>query len=159
MIESGIVKEIKRDKAVVVFDRKSACDKCRMCATSKTNGMKVEIVIKNTLDKKAGDSVFVQMGEKYVLTAAAIAYVIPLILVTAGILLGTLWGEIWQIVLAAVGLVGGFGIAILLDRVLRNKQGFTPVMVECDEGIVPVQSSDVEGKEIVQKQGETDNDE
>ena len=48
MIESGTVTKIKRGGNVVVsFDRKSACDQCRMCAVSK-GGKTVEVILKNT---------------------------------------------------------------------------------------------------------------
>lgn len=152
MIEVGTVKELKKDRAVVVFDRKSACDRCRMCAVSKGNGMKVEILIKNTLNKQPGDSVCVEMGDKYVLTAAAIVYIIPVLLVTAGLLLGTLWGELWQIILAAVGFAGGFGVAVLFDRILRKRKGFTPVMTETSDVETP--QSDLNGQEIKPQEGE-----
>ncbi|MDR3217056.1 MAG: SoxR reducing system RseC family protein [Clostridiaceae bacterium] len=128
MTESGTVTKLKKDKAVISFDRRSACDKCRMCAVSK-GGMKVEILIKNTLSKNVGDTVCVEMGNKYIMTAALIVYVIPLILVAAGLLLGRLMGEMEQIILACVGLVVGFVTSALLDKILKKRKGFSPVMV------------------------------
>ena len=69
------------------------------------------------------------MGERYVLTAAAIVYVIPLVLIGVGIGLGTLINELAQALMALGGLVIGFVIAILLDRlVIRKKKGFVPTM-------------------------------
>lgn len=136
MTERGVVAKIKGNKATVRFDRRSACDKCHMCATTK-DGMKVEVVVENTLGANVGDFVEVEMGEKYVLTAAAIVYVIPLVLIGAGIGIGTLINELAQALLALAGLVVGFVIAILLDRlVIRKKKGFTPTMKSiCPESV------------------------
>ena len=128
MTERGVVSKVKGNKATVRFERQSACDKCHMCAVTK-DGMKVEIVIENTLGANEGDCVEVEMGEKYVLTAATIVYVIPLILTGVGIGIGTLINEIAQICLGIGGLVVGFVIAILLDKlVIRKKKGFVPTM-------------------------------
>lgn len=127
MVEIGKVVKVKKNKAYVQFDRKSACDSCHMCATTK-NGMKVQTVIENKLKVNVGDYVEVEMGDKFVLTAAFVVYIIPLILIGAGIGIGSIWGEIWEIVLAMVGLVVGFMIAIGLDKLLKKKKGFTPQM-------------------------------
>lgn len=129
MIEKGKIVKIKGDKATVQFDRKSACDNCHMCAVVK-DPMKVQIVVKNTLNLSVGDYVAVEMGQKYVVTAAAIVYMIPLALTGTGIGLGTLLSELWQVIFAFIGLIVGFGIAIALDKVLKKKKGFTPQMVE-----------------------------
>lgn len=130
MIERGVVVKVKGSRATVSFDRKSACDSCHMCAVSR-DGMKVEIVVENTLGALVGDFVSVTMGEKFVLTAATIVYIIPLVLVGAGLGIGSLFGELTQILLAVGGLLIGFLIAFLLDRfVIRKKKGFSPVMSE-----------------------------
>lgn len=128
MTERGVVSKIKGNKATVQFDRHSACDKCHMCAVTKDT-MKVEVVIENTLGANVGDFVEVEMGERYVLTAAAVVYVIPLVLIGVGIGLGTLLNELAQVLLGLVGLIVGFVVAILLDRlVIRKKKGFCPTM-------------------------------
>lgn len=130
MTEKGVVTKVKGRRATVQFDRKSACDSCHMCAVTR-DGMKVQIVIDNTLDARVGDVVTVQMGERFVLTAALIVYIIPLVLVGIGVGVGSLLGELAQILLAVAGLIVGFVIAFLLDRlVIRKKKGFSPLMVE-----------------------------
>ncbi len=130
MTERGVVVKVKGGRATVRFDRKSACDSCQMCAVTK-DGMKVEVMLENNLNASVGDTVCVQMGDKFVLTSAVIVYIIPLILVGAGIGIGTLISEIAQILFALGGLVVGFVIAFLLDRfAIRKKKGFYPVMTE-----------------------------
>ena len=128
MTERGVVSKIKGGKATVQFERHSACDKCHMCAVTKDT-MKVEVTLDNTLGANVGDFVEVEMGERYVLTAAAIVYVIPLVLIGVGIGLGTLINELAQVLMGLGGLVIGFVIAILLDKlVIRKKKGFAPRM-------------------------------
>ena len=130
MTERGVVTKVKGGKATVQFDRKSACDSCHMCAVTK-DGMKVQIVIENTLGAVVGDFVSVRMGERFVLTAALIVYIIPLVLVGIGVGAGSLLSELAQALLAVGGLVAGFVIAFLLDRfVIRKRKGFAPQMVE-----------------------------
>ena len=71
------------------------------------------------------------MGERFVLTAALIVYIIPLVLVGIGVGVGSLLTELAQVLLAVGGLVVGFVIAFLLDRfVIRKKKGFAPRMTE-----------------------------
>lgn len=129
MIEVGTVSKIKRNGNVVVsFDRKSACDQCRMCAVSK-GGKTVEVILKNTLGVDVGDKVEVTMGSKYVLTAALIVYVIPLILVTIAVFAFLPLGEIAEIIASVVALFLGLGLAVVLDKcVIRKKKGFVPEM-------------------------------
>lgn len=128
MTERGVVSKIKGNKATVQFERHSACDKCHMCAVTKDT-MKVEVTLDNTLGANVGDFVEVEMGERYVLTAAAIVYVIPLVLIGVGIGMGTLISELAQVLMALGGLIIGFAIAILLDKfVIRKKKGFSPRM-------------------------------
>lgn len=141
MVERGVVTKVKGKRATVSFDRRSACDQCHMCAVTK-DGMKVEVVVENTLDANVGDFVTVEMGERFVLTAAAIVYVLPLLLVGAGIGIGTLLSETAQIIMAISGLVLGFVIAFILDRfVIRKRKGFSPVMKEITTGELEIKDN------------------
>lgn len=134
MTERGVVIKIKKNKATVQFERKSTCDSCKMCAVSK-DSMKVEIVIENQLNANIGDFVQVEMGEKFVLTAALIVYIIPLVLVAIGLGIGSVINELAQIILSLAGLGLGFIIAFLLDKfVIRKKKGFSPTMTKICSG-------------------------
>ena len=130
MTERGVVTKVKGGRATVEFDRKSACDSCHMCAVTK-DGMKVKIVIENSLNAAVGDVVSVSMGGRFVLTAALIVDIIPIVLVGVGVGVGTLLTEAAQAILAVCGLAVGFAIAFVLDRfVIRKKKGFAPRMTE-----------------------------
>ena len=157
MIESGTVTKIKRGGNVVVsFDRKSACDQCRMCAVSK-GGKTVEVILKNTLGVGVGDKVEVT-GSKYVLTAAVIVYVIPLILVAIAVFAFIPMGEIAQIIASVVALFLGLGLAVILDKfVVRKKKGFVPEMTKIITRAGEDDESDEEIEDECLETDETDN--
>ncbi len=159
MTERGVVTKVKGNRATVEFDRKSACDSCHMCAVTR-DGMKVKIVIDNCLDASVGDVVDVAMGERFVLTAALIVYIIPLVLVGVGIGVGSLLGELAQVLLALGGLLVGFGVAIALDRcVIRKKKGFAPRMVAiCGISPAVVSKTKRTATEAEEKVGADDSD-
>lgn len=130
MRETGVVhKELSRNRVKVRFPRRTACENCNMCLKPK-NEMFVEIVCDNVLNAKVGDSVSVEMGEKSVLTAAFIVYLIPIILVTASMFAFKSLGEWWQFGSAITMLIIGFVFSSLIDKKLRKKKGFCPQMAE-----------------------------
>ena len=130
MLEVGIVESLneKRGTAKVVFDRKSACDKCGMCLTAKGEKMKVYVEVKNTLGAKVGDKVGVSMSDKFVLRAAFIVYVIPVVLVGAGLFLFRKLADIWLLLVIFVGLLLGIGVGVLTDHLVRKKGTFAPTL-------------------------------
>lgn len=127
MIEQGEVIKIEKNNAVVAFQRKTACDKCGMCAFGK-NDMKVKLTLKNNVNAKVGDIVEVTMGDRFVLTSALIVYIIPLLLVGAGIGIGIGFklAEYVQIILAFAGFVAGFALSALIDKKIKKRTNFSP---------------------------------
>ena len=132
MLEIGYVESVneKRGTARVVFDRRSACDKCKMCLTASGDKMKVYVEVKNTLQAKAGDRVGVAMNDKFVLKAAFVVYIIPVILVGAGLAIFRKLSDLLQLAVIAVGLLIGVAIGITIDRLVRKKGAFAPTMTE-----------------------------
>ena len=132
MLEIGVVESVneKRGTAKVLFDRQSACDKCGMCLTASGEKMKVYVEVKNILGAKVGDKVGVAMSDKFVLRAAFIVYIIPVILVGAGLAIFRKLGDLLLLAVVAVCLIFGIGIGILTDRLVRKKGTFAPTMTE-----------------------------
>jgi len=141
MLEIGYVESIneKRGTARITFDRRSACDKCKMCLTASGDKMKVYVEVKNTLGAKVGDKVGVTMSDTFILKAAFIVYIIPIILVGIGLAVFHNFSDLILLVVVAVGLVLGVGIGITVDKVVRKKGTFAPSMTEIirDEVVTP----------------------
>ncbi len=152
MLEVGLVESVneKRGTAKVVFDRKSACDKCGMCLTSKGEKMKVYVEVKNTLGAKVGDKVGVSMSDKFVLRAAFVVYVIPVVLVGAGLAIFRKFNDLILLAVIAVGLLLGVGIGIFVDRMVRKKGTFAPTLTQ----IFPAEEAAREGDEPTAPQAE-----
>lgn len=150
MVEIGEVIKTEKGNATVSFERKTACDKCGMCAFNKDD-MKVKLVLKNDVNAKVGDVVEVSMGDRFVLISAVIVYLIPLVLVGLGILVGTLCNleDYIQIILAVVGLVLGFVISAFVDKKLKKKKKYSPTITN----IVINNDMDDEGEENEEEDG------
>ena len=130
MQEIGVVESIneKNGTAKVVFDRKAACDKCRMCLTANGDKMKVYVEVKNTLNAKVGDKVGVTMSDGFVLKAAFIVYLLPVILVGVGLAIFRKLSDFLLLAVVGAGLVLGFGAGVLIDRLIRKKGTNAPQM-------------------------------
>lgn len=130
MIEIGTVhKKLSSNRVKVRFSRKTACENCNMCLKPK-NEMFVEIVCDNTLNAKINDRVTVEMGEKSILTAALIVYLVPVVLVTIALFAFKSLGEWWQFGSAIFMLLLGFTCSYIIDKKLKRKKGFCPIMKE-----------------------------
>lgn len=76
---TGTVRIVQGECAYVVVKRQSACgENCGNCSGCKDKSN--EILAKNNIGAKAGDSVLVSMETKKVLMAAFLFYMMPLIL-------------------------------------------------------------------------------
>ena len=129
MIETGEVKKVtKSGWCTVRFPRKTACENCNMCLKPK-NEMFVELKLKNSLGAKEGDIVTVEIGDRAVVAASFIVYIIPLVLIAVA-LGATSWLNNLAISLGTAGgaLILGFGIVAIIDRKLKAKKGFAPQM-------------------------------
>lgn len=138
MYEVGLVESVneKRGTAKVVFDRRSACDKCKMCLAASGDKMKVYVEVKNALGAKVGDRVGVQMSDRFVLRAAFVVYILPVALVGAGLAIFRKFSDLILLAVVAVALLIGVLIGVAVDRVIRKKSSFAPHLVAIlnDEG-------------------------
>ncbi len=128
MKEVGFVHKIKGGTATVRFERKTACENCNMCLKPKEE-MYVELKLKNILNAKVGDKVEVTMGERAVLTASFIVYIVPLILMAITIAC-TYTLEPWISVVSSIAslMVGFIGVSLVDKLIIRKKSDYLPVM-------------------------------
>ena len=128
MKEVGVVHKIKGSMATIRFERKTACENCNMCLKPKEE-MYVELKLKNSLNAKVGDKVEVTMGQRAVLTASFIVYMLPLLLM-AIVIVCTYQLEVWVSLVASLGsMVVGFICVSLIDKlIIRKKADYLPLM-------------------------------
>ncbi len=93
MIEEGIVKEVRQDRAFVEIIRSSACKKCGACQIDPEEKVVIAHAI-NAAGAKAGDRVEVELNFDAVMRASLIVYIIPLIMFFIGSIIGFYWVRI-----------------------------------------------------------------
>ncbi len=107
--------------AVVLCIRESACSgdchKCSGCGAAKEA---VLITAENPIGAKCGDLVKVVSDSGPVLKAAAVLYIIPLVMFFLGYYLGTLPGSFGPLG-ACLGFLLGVGMVVLYDRLVIRK--------------------------------------
>lgn len=117
------VKKVHEDgTATVMHIRESACSgdchKCSGCGAAK------EAIIfeaKNPIGAKAGELVKVESESGPVLKAAAVMYLIPMILFFAGYALGSIWNL--GALIGCLSFVASIFLAVVYDRkVVRKKE-------------------------------------
>lgn len=130
MFEVGTVESVndKHGTAKVVFDRKSACAKCGMCLTANGDKMKVYVDVKNSLSAKVGDKVEVAMSDRFVLKAAFVVYLIPILLIGIGLAIFRNYSDIILFAVICSALIVGTGISIVVDRLVKKKGKSAPIM-------------------------------
>ena len=111
----GLVTSIKDGTAQIRFLRGSACAHCGACLT--VGDSEMEISLPNTLGAKEGDRVAVDLSPKRVVQASLIAYAVPLVLLIAGVIIGSRFAD-WMGL--ALGLVA-CGISYLILRFVEKK--------------------------------------
>lgn len=129
MKEIGVITEIKNRECLVRFDRKSACENCKMCLKS-SDEMFVELLVENTLDAKEGDRVEIEMPDNTVLKASFIVYIIPAATLLTTLVLTQNMADWASFSLAIAVLISTYGIVAATDRYLKKKKGFIPKMVK-----------------------------
>ena len=108
--------------ALVLHVRESACSgdchKCSGCGAAKETLL---IPAVNRIQAEVGDLVVIRSESGPVLKAAAVLYMVPMVL----FFLGYVLGDMWQISGALCGILGfalGIAVAVLYDRKVVKKQ-------------------------------------
>lgn len=96
MQELGQVVDIRGGKAYVKFTRTSACGRCQACGMLSTQN-EIVIEVPNEMDASVGDMVAVSIRSKKALSASALAYLFPLVMLIVGVVLGWLLGSVWGV--------------------------------------------------------------
>ncbi len=117
MTEAAIVVKTEGDYAIVSVDKKDECAKCGMCVFPK-NASKIELRAKNDLNVAVGDEVVIEREEGGKLTAACLAFLVPLLLIGLASLITYLWidKEIFILVLSVAFIAIWYAVLAVLDK-------------------------------------------
>ena len=113
---------LPNDMAEVIRVRESACSgDCHKCSGCGAAQQTMLLTAHNLIGAKPGDMVVVSSETKTVLKAAAVFYLMPLVLFLAGYLAGE---SLWQkgVILGLAGLLLGMVFIKLYDRTLSKKE-------------------------------------
>lgn len=108
--------------AQVVHVRQSACSgDCHKCSGCGAVQEAVTLVARNAIGARPGELVVIESESGPVLAAAAVLYVLPLVLFFLGYLLGSLlWsnGPLW----GCIAFILGIAVSVLYDRTAAKKK-------------------------------------
>ncbi|MCD6471525.1 SoxR reducing system RseC family protein [Candidatus Aerophobetes bacterium] len=131
--EWGVVVEASSDKAKVRLERKSICEKCGLCLYKDKDFVVTEVV--NKKGARKGDKVKIQLSSTKALQATFIMFMIPLISLLTGILIGYLLSKrfglpgFYQILIGFIF----FGLSFLFirnyDKKIKDKHSYQPTIV------------------------------
>jgi len=125
MLRTGKVVSAKNGELQVCFERPEACQHCRAC------GEMHESLVTIPGNAPVGSRIDVDMPEKQVLKASFLAYVIPLLMLLAGLALGELLfqTETWAALLGILCMGASWFVLRLIDRRMRARAGWHPQIV------------------------------
>lgn len=110
-----VVRRLEGGRAQVIHVRESACSgdchKCSGCGAAKETML---LEVDNPIGADVGDLVILSSDTKNILTAAAVVYVLPLVLFFLGYALASGWG-------GGIGFALGVAIIVWFDRYSAGK--------------------------------------
>ena len=126
-------------RIAVRVDRKSACESCQMkagCGQKLVNDSSqrkcIEFELENHFDAKVGDRVTMAIPEKSFLQASVVMYVLPLILMIIGAVLGESYfalADIGIFLLASLGFLTGLYLARKFAQTHQFNPDFQPHII------------------------------
>ena len=124
MLETrAIIMQLEGQYAVVKANRPTGCELCqgKGCGASKLSQLfcntPPQLKVNNSINACIGDEVVIAVAEGALLRVISMVYILPLLLLVVGMMLGSIGAEAagqrdaYASVGAVLGLVGGFGIA------------------------------------------------
>lgn len=118
--------------ARVIHIRQSACSgDCHKCSGCGAAQETIQLTAYNAIGARPGEHVIIESKSGPVLAAAAVMYMLPLVLFFGGYLAGSLaWNK--GALVGGIGFALGIGIAAVYDRVMGKKQKTEYTIVRFD---------------------------
>lgn len=121
MEHKAIVIKTEDGKAQVSVLREEACAHCAgrvVCGTAK----RLTVTAKNPIGAKEGDTVIIERPSERVLGYAALVFLAPVALSVVFYLLFSLVNTLTAGIMAALGFIAPFTVAIIVDRIGREER-------------------------------------
>ena len=122
MEEEAIVLEVKDKKAKVKIERSKSCRGCGLCSLNPGGMMVTEV--EDSIGVKVGNRVQVEIPDKDFLKAAFILYLVPVIGLITGALIGSKFNPHMSIFGGFIGLVLSFVFVHYYDRKMGRRKRF-----------------------------------
>lgn len=126
MRETGEIVATENGFATVRVSKKTECDKCGMCVFPKGEAH-ADFRVSDNVGVKKGDKVIFETTENGRLTGAVLVFLIPLLLIGAGIAIGyTVFKEKQELfaLIFALGLVAAWFLPLsFIDKAFKKKFG------------------------------------
>ena len=124
IIERGRVIEVTDGKALVKIERSSACGKCHTeCALKSSEKQAILIEVRDPLGVQVNQSVQIAMQNANALRASFAVYIIPLLGLVVGALLGEFFGTLLGIkdILAILGSFIFLGLSLIVVKLYNDR--------------------------------------
>ena len=125
----GNITKIDGNAITVKVLQLSACAHCegkKFCTLAESKEKEIEISVKNPTDYAVGEEVLIEAQTKQMFTAVFWAYVLPLILLFAGVAIGTAleMQEVHTALLGLVAVVIYYGFLFAINKILSKSLEF-----------------------------------
>ena len=122
MEEEAVVLEVKDKKAKIGIKRSKSCRGCGLCSLNPGGMMVTEV--EDLIGVKVGDRVQVEIPDKDFLKAAFILYLVPVIGLITGALIGSEFNPHMSIFGGFIGLALSFVFVHYYDRKMGRRKSF-----------------------------------
>jgi sigma-E factor negative regulatory protein RseC len=136
IVETGRVTNIEDNKAIVEIEKGGSCASCSTRCACNYGAKTVLVEAENPLNAGKDQLVQISIPEGSALQAAFVVYVIPLIALIAGILLGEYVGECFGIAIMfeILGGIAGLALSLLViryyNKVFKRRNTEQPVVTK-----------------------------
>ncbi len=134
--EAGIVTKLVNGKALVESEANVACFSCaskHSCVTF-SGTKKRKVWLQNDLNLQVGDTVLYSIEERGIIFASILLYFLPVILLIAGIVVGSYFSQFNIEIASMIGGFIGFLISLFLikfvSELVKDKVMFKPQLLE-----------------------------
>ena len=129
MTEQGVVIDVKANYTKVRVGRNSACASCGKCGMM-GNQKHVDFFASNDIGAVVGDTVAIDIPDTNGAKLALVAYFLPIIpaLAMLFVAIALNWADWLAAILFFAGLVVGFAVVAIIDKIRKHKWMETPII-------------------------------